>query len=144
MPDQLNPAKGIYDVLKAHSPSLETGSWIIATSRLGSSPDKQVVVINSGGRRPEPVIAQNYPSIQLIVRGAKGPGGNDDAYVQAVKCRNALLGIPSSPAAYPELASVTGIGDVTPLGYDDAERPMYSVNLQLITSHETSGYREAI
>lgn len=143
MADQLNPARGIQLVLEAHTPSL-AGTYRITTGRLTSSPDRQVVVVNSGGRSPEPVIAQNYPSIQILVRGPKGSGGNDEAYLQAVACRAALLGIPSRPAAYPELSSVTGIGDVTPLGYDDGDRPLYSVNLQLITHHETSGYREVV
>ncbi len=143
MAEELNPAKGILALLNVATPDLNSG-WHFAFGRLVASPDKMVVVVNSGGRAPEPVIAQNYPSIQILVRGAKGAGGYDDAYLKAIACRSALLGIPSRPADYENLASITGIGDVTPLGYDDADRPMFSVNLQLITFHATSGYREAI
>lgn len=143
MAEELNPAKGILALLNAATPDITTG-WHFATGRLVATPDKMVVVANSGGRSPEPVIAQNYPSIQIMVRGAKGSGSYDDAYLKAIACRSALLGIPSRPAAYENLSSVTGIGDVTPLGYDDSDRPLFSVNLQLITFNETSGYREDV
>lgn len=143
MPEVLYPPKGILALLDAAGVK-EAGAWHVATGRLVDKPDKMVVISSPGGRSSEPVVAQDYPTVQLLVRGAKGSGGQEAAYLKAKECRAALLGIPSRPTEYENLSSVTAIGDVTDVGYDDADRPIFSVNLQLIVFYETSGYREAV
>ena len=142
MPDPVSPARGVRAILAAVS-GFTTG-WQVATGQMLAAPDKMLVIRNTGGRAPEPNIAQDYPTVQIIGRGEKKAGGQEEIYQKMVAARRALLGIPSAPAAYPELSSCIGIGDITDVGYDDSDRPMYTLNLQLIVSYETSGYREAV
>ena len=137
-----SPARGLLLLLKEQT-SLLTG-WHFATGRLVSSPDQMVVLANSGGLPAEPSVGQDYPKVQILCRGPKGSGGQEDAYLKLRDVRDALVGIPSRPATYPNLASVTQIGDIADVGFDDQDRPIYSLNLQLIVWYETSGYREAV
>lgn len=142
MTDVLYPPEGILALLKA-VPSFATG-WQIATGRLIDTPDKQLVITTTGGIGAEPVVAQDYPSIQIMVRGSKGSGGAQAAYLKALEARNALLSIPSRPIQYPNLSSITAIGHIQDLGRNDRDEPIWSFNLQLIVFYATSGYREDI
>lgn len=144
MADTDSPAWGVLQVLKAVT-GMTTG-WDFHTGRLtATGPDKQVVLRRYGGRSSEPSIAIDYPAVQAIVRGSRGSvvGSYDEAEKKAITIKKALLGIPSKPAAYPDLDSVTMRGDINDLGFDDQDRPMFSLNFQLIVSYTESGYREA-
>lgn len=142
---EVSPARGIYDVLKAHTPDLtEGGNWHFAYGRLVEHSKPMIVVRNTGGRSAEPVIAQDYPTVQLIGRGVPGAGGAEDLYLKMRACRDALVGIPSRPPSWINLSSITAIGEITDVGFDDKDRAMFTLNLQLIVWFETSGYREAV
>ena len=141
----MSPAQGIYNVLQAHQPDLtEGGIWHFAYGRLVESTKPMIVVRNTGGISGESVVAQDYPSVQLIGRGNKGSGESERLWNKMFQCKEALVGIPSRPQAWINLSSVTLRGDITDVGYDDQDRPMFTLNLQLIVWYETSGYREAV
>lgn len=131
-----SPAMGLLSILKAVG-GLTTG-WTFAVGRLVPEPDKQIVLRHTGGRMGEVCVAIDYPSVQILCRGA--PKGYDEAYQKLKAVREALVAIPSS-VAYPELTSCVTIGDIVDLGYDDANRPQFAQNFQLIVSYATSGYR---
>lgn len=136
-----SPATGITDILKGVS-GLLTG-WTPITGQVIPEPDQLVVVNHSGGMGGEVTIAIDYPSIQVLVRGGRGASGYEDAWQMARAIREALIAIPTvtPPTAYPELTSCVALGEIMQLGYDDAKRPMFSVNFRLIVSYATSGYR---
>lgn len=145
MPSSLSPAAGIRDILRGVS-GFTTG-WQIATGRFTAAPDQQLVVKHTGGRAVETAVAMDYPSVQLACRGTKGPGGYDTTYQKLRSAREALIMIPGdgiANAAYPELTSCIAIGDIVDMGYDDSDRPWFVQNLQLITTFESSGYRDAL
>lgn len=138
MPVIPSPGQGILAVLRAAS-GIVVDPWAVFVGVFTSDPDRQLTIRHIGGRAGEPSIAIDYPSIQLLCRGA--PGGYDEAYQKIWAARQALVAIPSAPAAYAELTSCTMLGDMVDLGLDDLRRPVFSQNLQLIVSYDTSGYR---
>src|SRR6202042_992901 len=101
----------------------------------------QLVVLGTGGKDPEIAVAVDYPTVQLICRGAAASGQYAQARGVLVAAKEALLGIPSAPTAWPELTLCSVRGDIQDLGYDSSNRPMFSLNLQLIVSYDQSGYR---
>lgn len=103
--------------------------------------DKQVVFKNMGGQPPYPNIAIDFPTVQILIRGSAATGGYSEGYTVALKVRDALLGIPSSPTDYPELVSCRQQGHIQELGRDDRNRPCWSLNLSLILAYESVGYR---
>lgn len=137
-----SPAKGLQNILLA-VPALVAQDWKILIGRLVDAPDKQVVIMNSGGLAGESNIAIDYPRIQIIVRGPKGSGGQEEAWSRLDMIKQVLVGIPSAPALMPTLTSCVPVGEITYAGYDDSGRPLYTQNLQLIVSYDSSGHREA-
>lgn len=135
------PSKGCLEVIKAAG-GIIVSPWIAVYGKLSPTPDRQIVFRDVGGRDAEVGLAIDYPSVQILVRGKDGTGGYEEGYAKMVAVRDALLAIPSAPVAYPELTSVTQIGHIQGLGSDDKDRPMWSLNLQLILSFTTSGHRE--
>lgn len=135
----MHPGKGIKDILAAAN--LLTG-WKV---ELGDLPDvdQAIGIMDTGGRAPEPRLSINYPSVQILVLADRSPTGYLVGWTKCEEIRNALLGIPAGPAAYPELTMCNQIGDIVPLGRNDNNRPKFSLNFQLITEPTPTGYRES-
>lgn len=133
----VSPAYGLLQIVKTAE---ILGAYVGAVSKLTDTPDAQVAFLDRGGKPPLASIAIDYPAVQIIVRGA--PNDYNGAYTMAQAVRDALLGIPDGGINYPNLTSVTGIGHLLPLGYDEKNRPQISFSLQLIVSYETSGFRD--
>ena len=134
-----SPAIGIANVLIAAG--VQTTGWTIYVGGLMTEDDQQIVVRHIGGKAGEIALAIDYPAIQLLVRGQQGPGGYESAYEKLINCRDALVRIPSGPTAFPNLTLVKTIGDVLDLGRDDKSRPLFSLNLSLIVTYDSAGYR---
>lgn len=138
-----SPAMGIAEILRAFTPSLFTG-WTLRIGRLVPAPDKVVAILDTGGVGAEPGMNIDYPTVQVLIRGDKSDSGYKDSYAKAAAVRDALLGIPSGPTVYPELTSCTQRGHITSMGYDDKDRPLWSLNFALITEPTIAGYREVL
>lgn len=106
-----------------------------------SGEDPCIAAIDSGGRAGEVKIQIEYPTVQILVRGAAGQGGYDAGFAKAEKVHAALQGIDQNPAEFPRLTSCVAIGWINWLGRDDNDRPQWSLNFQLITVPETQGNR---
>lgn len=135
----VSPAKGIYDLLVAAA--VGDGGWTLQYGKLSADPDQQLAVLNSSGPSGEPSLAMDYPGVQLLCRGKAGTGAHEATYLKMAQAKAALVGIPDGGATYPALDSVTLRGDIVPLGEDDSGRPIFSLNLQLMVSYATNGYR---
>lgn len=141
---RISPAEGIQKILKDPIYAQYFTGWALNTGQLNDAVTTPMIVIrNTGGISGEPSIAQDYPTVQLIARGAPGSGGQALTYQKLDICKQILLGIPSRPVLYPNLSSVTMRGEITDSGYDDKNRPLHTVNFQLIVFYESSGHREA-
>ena len=88
-----DPAVGIKDLLETES----VGTFAALTGFgifIGKQPDANdtsIVITNTGGEAPNPKFLLDFPSVQVMVRGAKG--GYQAAFAKAVAVQDALLGV---------------------------------------------------
>lgn len=127
-----NPAEIAKDLLVAAGVGTfgSQSGWGIFVSKEPTSPDTTVTVYNTGGLAPNPKWLLDFPSIQVRVRGAAN--GFVAARQKAQDAKDALLGIPSQDVGPDRLVAINGISDVADIGYDEKERPLFTVNFSLI------------
>jgi hypothetical protein len=126
------PSTGVKDLLVAASIGTfnATTGWSIHIAKEPAEPHTCITVFDSGGLPPNPKWLLDYPSVQVRVRGA--PGAYQAAYTKCVAIKNALLGLNSQDINGDRWVSVTMAGDINTLGFDESNRPMFSLNFRLI------------
>lgn len=112
-------------------PTPTNAPWKVVTGQPPLTPD-HVIIVNTvpGGRNPFPHLLLNFPSIQIIVRGARS--GYAAAYTKMSAVVVALLGMQTTVVQGDTYRSCNQIGDVAYLGEDDNTRPMFSANFWFI------------
>ena len=121
-----------------------TTGWNICFAREPKTPDQCITIFDSGGGEANPKWLLDYPSIQVRIRGAKGQ--YLAAWRKAKQVKDALLGLgPQSVNAH-RIVSITMFSEITPIGYDENERPILTINLRLIVEpvHSALSNREAL
>ena len=118
---------GAKTLLTAH---VATSGWQIEISVMPDSPNKVIMLNDSGGLAPNPKWLLDFPSLQAVVRG----DANDylDAFREAKAVKDILLGAPSQDLLSDRWVSVTMSGDLGFIGRDENERPLFSMNFALI------------
>jgi hypothetical protein len=144
MPAQ-SPSNILRDVL-AQTPAvihaLPAGDWGAHISVLPITPTKAVALFDTGGTNPNPALLLDYQTVQIQVRGGK----NDamQTYAKAKEIKDRLLGCPSQDIDGDRLVSVGGIGDITFVGRDDNDQPIFSLNFRLIVEPATNALTNRI
>lgn len=133
-----SPAEGAKDLLETASVGVfaATTGWGIFVAREPMTPDQAITIYDTGGLAPDPKWLLDYPSIQVRIRGSKGD--YQGTFNKAKQCKDVLLGCPSLNLNGDRWVSITGLGDVISLGYDDNERPLFTTNFRLIIQPATS------
>lgn len=116
--------------------------WLLKVGKTVAEPNKVVVMYDSGGQEPNPRWAVDKPTIQAVIRGDVNDYGS--TWLKARQVRDALLGLDSQTIGTDRWVSVTCMGDVGFIGYDDKDRPSFSVNFRLIIEPSETGNREAL
>jgi hypothetical protein len=134
------PSIGIKDLLVSHNigtfklnhntPNSSPG-WGISISRQHDKLDTLITIYDTQGLAPEPHLDINRPGVQILVRGSQS--GYMAAYQKCEEIRDVLLGLPSQTINGDIWASLTMTSDILWLGYDENERPQFSLNFLLIT-----------
>ena len=139
-----DPAEGIKDLLVAAGVGVfaATTGWSIQVGKEPTKPDTVVTVYNTGGLAPNPKWLLDDPTVQVSIRGAKN--GRVASRAKAQEVKDALLGLPSQDLNGDRWVSVTGIGDITDIGFDESNRPMHTVNFKLIIEPATGTNRAAL
>lgn len=114
----------------------------IKRGRLPESGADQVIAIrDTGGPPSNPAFLIDNPTIQILVRGNRQ--AYDTAYALARSVVDALLGLPAQTV---NLTRYTGIWQstaITPLGYDDSQKPIFSINFRIVREPASGTYRTA-
>ena len=133
-----DPAVGAKDLLVAAGIGTFAGTsgWGIFIGKLPQKPETAIAVVGTGGQTANPKYLLDYPSIQVLIRGAKN--GYQAAYAKALASKNTLLGLSSQTVNGDWWVQVNMIGDITPLGFDENDCPMFSVNFSLIIEPASS------
>lgn len=136
--------EGIVDLLVADTIgtlAAETG-WAITISSMPDQPDTMIGVFDGPSKSPDPRLKIDYPGVQVRVRGAINGYTGAKAKCQAIK--ECLLGLPSQDVNGDRWVSVSMIGDINYLGYDDKRRPQFSLNFQLIVEPDDNSHRDPV
>jgi hypothetical protein len=138
------PAEGIKDLLVSAGLGTFAGKtgWgiYLAKEPDGSgTPHTVITVIDAGGFTPNPKWLLDYPTVQVRVRGAK----NDyiPTYNKARSVRDALLGLPSQDVNGERWVAVNAMGGIHWLGFDDQNRPIFTLNFRLILEPASGTHR---
>lgn len=133
-----SPAETAKDVLNSAGVGAISGStgWQIKVGRLVDPPNTIIALFDTGGSNPWPSMLIDFVSIQALIRGEKDR--YDTAWAKAKEVKDALLGLPPQDLNTNHWTSVTGIGDIAFLRYDDSNRPLFSVNFRIIIEPQTS------
>lgn len=106
------------------------------------APDACVVVQQYEGGNPDftmgsGISALEHPRIQITVRGIREdyPG----AYGWSQLIRNTLAGLVLPSASFPNVIRIEPLGTPNPLGYDQVERPRFSMNFQITMNAQSNG-----
>ena len=140
--------RNIATILEAASPSIGTfessSGWSLRVGKEPQSPDTCIVITRSGGLPPNPKFLLDYPTVQVRVRGSKGQ--YREAELKAYDVKDKLLGFVSADVGGDRWVSITMLSDIVFIGYDGNERPMFSVNFQMIIEPQTTALsnRQAI
>lgn len=104
--------------------------WQLKIGRLVDQPDQVVIFYDTGGQSPNPAWLVDFAMVMVHVRGAV----NDypTAYQKAKEVKDALLGIESQDVSGDRLVSIICMGDIGLVSYDDAQRPLFSINFRMI------------
>ena len=122
-----SPAIDVKDVLD--DAALGTFGTDLFVSKLPDSPDACVCVFDTGGFAPESGYVYERPTVQVQVRGAVG--AYEAAYNKAVAVKNALHDLHNQSWGVSRYIGIWAMSDVLHLGYDDKNRPLFSVNFRI-------------
>lgn len=117
-------------------------AYTLVVGRLTDTPDRQIVVYDTGGLAANPAHRLNYYTFQTRVRGPKT--GYSEAWARAKMVFDALVGIPSQDINGDHLDGIIARGDITFLLYDENERPHFIMNYQMFFEPATGTYRDSL
>lgn len=139
-----SPAIGVKDLLVSAGVGVfaATSGWNISIGRHPTSPDTSIVCNETGGLSPYPHLRLNFPSVQVMVRGAANGYVAANEKIRAVV--DALLGAPSQVVNGDEWQGIRQLGDVAFIGFDESNRPLFTSNFSIIVEPKAGGYRQAI
>ena len=113
--------------------------WLLSVGRLlASGGDQNVALYDTPGQAPEVKYLVDYPTFQIIVRGAIDDYAG--AFRKAKQCKDLFLGMDPytfSPSG-DRWDGVTMLGDLAFLKYDDNSRPLWTGNYRVIVERATS------
>lgn len=137
-----SPAEYAYDLLAATAAIAPAYTGRIG--RLTDTPDRQIVIYDTGGMAPNPAHRLNYYTIQVRVRAPVD--GYSEGWARTKKVQDALLGIPPQDLGSDgdHLDGIIGVGDISFLLTDESNRPNFVVNFQLFFEPGTGTYRDSL
>ncbi len=116
--------------------SVYTG-WQLVIGQMIDKPNKAIVFYDTGGMNPNPRWLVDYNTVMVQVRGE--PNSYGAGFTKAREVRDSLLGKDSmNLTSGDRLVNITCMGDVNFLSYDDAKRPIFSINFRTIIEPATN------
>lgn len=127
-------SQGAKDLLATH---VGVSGWTVEIGAMPDEPDKVIMISDTGGLEPNPKWLLDFPSLQVMVRGAVS--GYLDTFREAKAVKDLLLGLPSQDLNLDRWVSVTLASDVASIGRDENMRPLFSTNFRLILEPQLVG-----
>jgi len=122
---------------------LVTAGLATGDIKLGRLPesgnDKVIAIKDTGGFPPNPAFLIDNPTVQILIRGNKQD--YSVTYTLARLIIDALLGLPKQTVNGTVYIGIWMQSDIIPLGYDESQRPMFSLNFRLVREPASGTYR---
>jgi hypothetical protein len=135
-----SPAADIASILvSAGVGAMGNSGWAIKIGLEPTTPDTAITIYDTGGYPPNPKWLQDNPTVQARIRGSVG--GYPAAYSKALAVRDALLGFAGQAINGTNYAGIWCMGDIVSLGYDDSNRPIFTVNFRMVREPSSGTYR---
>ncbi|MBU2685754.1 MAG: minor capsid protein, partial [Gammaproteobacteria bacterium] len=114
-----------------------TSGWSIHVgTEMPPSPDTCILIKDGPGANvPNPNFTYEYPTVQILVRGAKGDYLL--GYAKATAIKNNLNGRKHVVVNDAEYIQIVCSSDIFPLGRDTNQRPLFSLNFELQRTSST-------
>lgn len=124
-------SEGIKDLLVAEGFLFDGSSdWSVIIGRKPVEPARCIVIYDAGGKDPNPRWLIDYPNIQIRIRG--DVNDYQAAFNKAKEIKSILLGVPSQTLNGDRWNHINMLGDIALMGYDENNRPEFSMNFTLI------------
>lgn len=125
------PSVGLKDLLVAQGFTFGgSADWAIYIGARPVTPNRSLTIADTGGTEPSPRWLLDFPSAQIIVRGNEGD--YKVARDKAQEVKDILLGTPSQDLNGDRWLHVNMAGEIGFIGFDDSDRPLFSLNFNLI------------
>lgn len=137
-------AEGIRDLLVAASIGTFNASsgWSIHIGREPTTPNKAITIARTGGLPSNPAYLLDFPNVQVRVRGSAS--GYQEAEQKIRDIKDTLLGLPSQDLNGDRWVSITQLTDIVHIGFDESNRPLFTVNFALIIEPATNALTNRI
>lgn len=132
-------ANGASDLLKALlTTHVGVSGWQLEIGMMPDSPDIVIGLIDTPGigQDPNPKWLLDYPSCQVMVRGAAS--GYLAVRDEARAVKDILLGITSQDVLGDRVVAINMQGDVGFIGRDEDMRPLFALNFALIVEPQST------
>lgn len=123
------PSVDLAAMLDAPSGSPLTLGTNLFVSYEPDSPDLCVTLFDSGGFPPDASVNYERPTVMARIRGAKG--GYAAAYARAEYIKTVLDRNGHETVNGTVYTGIWAMGDINSLGYDENERPVFSLNFRI-------------
>jgi hypothetical protein len=128
------PCKDIADLLVTAGVGTRTitADWRITQGMtMEATPDRTIHVKDAGGFAPDPKWQHDRPTVQVMIRGKPGSAEYPITQAKAQAVKDALLGRPAVTIGDTHYIGIWMIGDITPVGVDANQRPLFVCNFRL-------------
>ena len=135
-----SPAVDIAGLLEAQG--LGTAGTTLFVGRDPGGTTLTISVYDTGGLPPNPKYSRDEPSVQIAVWGA----ANDysGGYTKALAIKDYLLGLTSQTIGTKTYFAFNMRTDITFVGYDQNQRPQFTLNFRLIVDDGDVGNRTSL
>lgn len=119
-----------------------SSGWSLSVSFEPNTPDTSVAIYDIGGLQPDAKWLIDWPQIQVRVRG--GVNGYASAWAKAQQIKDALLGLAQVSIGGTLYVGIMIFGDINFIMYDEPNRPILTINFQIIREPSDETNRKSI
>lgn len=124
---ELPISDGAKSLLTSH---VSSSGWTIEIGVLPATPDKVIMISDTGGFDPNPKWLLDFPTLQILVRGVVG--GYLATWAEGKAVKDILLGLSSADVNDDRWDAVNILSDLSFIGVDENHRPQFTINFALI------------
>ncbi len=122
------------DLLVTH---VGVSGWQLEIGAMPTTPDKIIMISDTGGQEPNPKYLIDYPTCQVMVRGIVS--GYLATFREAKAVKDLLLGVDAHVNKLDRIDGIIQNGDLGFVGRDESNRPLFSINFALFVEPQVVG-----